>query len=79
MLFVLGQGLSQPSQHAVRCSLALLSGGSDYRMTHTLTAILGPEIILVFTFSTIFNKLRELFNALLENRFCVRWLSLNVG
>ena len=35
--------LSQPSQHAVRYFLVILSSGSDYRTTDTLTAILGPD------------------------------------
>lgn len=35
--------LFQPSQHAVRYILVILSRGSDYRTTDTLTAILGPD------------------------------------
>ena len=43
LLFVLSFDLSQPSQHAVRYFLVILSSGSDYRTTDTLTAILGPD------------------------------------
>ena len=35
--------------------------------------------ILFFTFSTVFNNLHKIFNTLLWNRLCVRWVRPTVG
>lgn len=58
-----GQGATVPSQpHRQE---------SQQPMIH-FTTILYPHTVLFFTFRTVFNKLHEIVNTLLQNRLCDR-------
>ena len=57
----------------------MLGHGSDLQLLTTMTNICSYAIILFFTFSTVFNKLYEIFNILLWNRICVTWFCPTVG